>query len=123
MNEYKISNAIAQIIKILDRANKYIDETEPWILGKDENSKERLCTVLYNLLEAIRISGILLSPIIPDTSAKIFSQINICADTDMTGYETAFEFGGLKSGIKLNKAEPIFMRLDENKILAELENT
>jgi len=117
MNEYKISEAIDEIIAILNRANKYIDETEPWKLSKDENKKERLEAVLYNLLESIRIAGILLSPIIPETSEKIFAQIN----TDVTGYETAFEFGGLKSGIKLNKAEPIFMRLDEAKILAELE--
>ncbi|MCL2772021.1 MAG: methionine--tRNA ligase [Oscillospiraceae bacterium] len=116
MNDYNIFYAIPQIIAILDRANKYIDETEPWILGKDDNKKERLGTVLYNLLESIRIAGILLSPIIPDTSAKIFAQIN----SDVTDYETAFEFGGLKSGVKASKAEPIFMRLDENKILAEI---
>jgi len=117
MNEYKISEAIGEILAILYRANKYIDETEPWILAKDENKKDRLGTVLYNLLESIRISGILLSPIMPETSAKIFAQIN----TDVTEYETAFEFGGLKSGIKVNKAEAIFMRLDEKKTLAELE--
>ena len=116
MNEYKTSEAIDEIKAILFRANKYIDETEPWILGKDETKKDRLATVLYNLLESIRIAGILLSPIIPDASAKIFSQIN----TDITDYETVFEFGGLKSRIKLNKAEPIFMRADENKIIAEL---
>ena len=117
MNEYKISEAIDNIREILYRANKYIDETEPWVLAKDETKKDRLGTVLYNLLESIRIAGILLSPIIPEASAKIFSQIN----TDVTDYETAFEFGGLKSNIKVNKAEPIFMRLDEKKILAEIK--
>jgi len=118
MNEYKISDAIDEIIAILHRANKYIDETEPWILIKDENKKDRLGTVLYNLLESIRIAGILLNPITPETSVKIFAQVN----TGVTEYETAFEFGGLKSGVKVNKAEPIFMRLDENKILAELRS-
>jgi len=117
MNEYKIAEAIDEILEILYRANKYIDETEPWILGKDEAKTDRLGTVLYNLLESIRIAGILLSPIIPETSAKIFAQIN----TDVTGYDTAFEFGGLKSGVKVNKGEPVFMRVDENKMLAELE--
>jgi methionyl-tRNA synthetase len=116
MNEYKISDAISEIIDILHRANKYIDETEPWILAKD-NDKIRLGAVLYNLLESIRIAGVLLNPIIPETASKIFAQIN----TDVIDYETAFEFGGLKSGVKVNKAEPIFMRLDENKILAEIE--
>jgi len=116
MNEYKVSDAIDATRAILFRANKYIDETEPWVLAKDENKKERLGTVLYNLLETIRIAGILLSPIIPETSEKIFAQIN----TNVTGYETAFEFGGLKAEIKVNKAEPIFMRLDEKKILEEL---
>ena len=118
MNEYRIAEAIDEILEILYRANKYIDETEPWILSKDEDKKDRLGTVLYNLLESIRIAGILLSPIIPETSTKIFTQIN----TDVTGYETAFEFGSLKSGVKINKAEPIFMRLDEKKILAEIAN-
>lgn len=113
MNEYKIAEAIDEILEILYRANKYIDETEPW----KENNKVRLGTVLYNLLESIRIAGILLSPIIPVTSAKIFAQIN----TEVTGYETVFEFGGLTPGVKVNKAEPVFMRVDENKILAELE--
>jgi len=117
MNEYRISETINDILAILHRANKYIDETEPWVLGKDENKKDRLGTVLYNLLESIRIAGILLNPIIPESAAKIFAQIN----TDVTGYETAFEFGGLKAGDKVNKAEPIFMRVDENKMLAEFE--
>ena len=117
MNEYRTADAVGEILAVLYRANKYIDETEPWVLGKDETKKERLSEVLYNLLESIRIAGILLSPIIPETSRKIFAQIN----TDVTDYETAFEFGGLKPGIGVNKAAPIFMRIDEKKILSELE--
>jgi methionyl-tRNA synthetase len=119
MNEYKISDAIGEILAILYRANKYIDETEPWALAKDENDKnkrKRLGAVLYNLLESIRIAGILLTPVIPGTCEKIFAQIN----TDITGYETAFEFGGLRPGGSVNKAEPVFMRIDEKKMLAEL---
>ena len=119
MNEYKIAEAIGEILTILYRANKYIDETEPWVLAKDEAKKERLGTVLYNLLESVRIAGVLLSPIMPETSARIFSQIDADAKIE-TSYESAFVFGGLKPGSKLNKAEPIFMRLDEKKILAEL---
>ena len=118
MNEYRIAEAIDEIKEILYRANKYIDETEPWVLAKDETTKERLGTVLYNLLESIRIAGILLKPIIPESCEKIFSQVN----TDVTEYETVFEFGGLKSGGNVNKSEPIFMRLDEKKVLAEFEN-
>ena len=107
MNEYKTAEAISEILAILYRANKYIDETEPWIMGKDEGKKGRLGTVLYNLLESLRIAGILLSPIIPETSAKIFSQIS----ADVTSYESAFVFGELKPDAKLSPAEPIFMRI------------
>lgn len=117
MNEYKTAEAIGKITNILYRANKYIDETEPWILAKDENNKARLGTVLYNLLESIRISAILLSPVIPETSEKIFTQIH----TDVKDYESAFLFGGLKSGVKVGKSEILFARLDEAKIIEELE--
>ena len=117
MEEYKTAEAISEILALLYRANKYIDETEPWVLAKDDAKKDRLGTVLYNLLESVRIAGILLSPIIPETSAKIFSQIA----ADDKSHESAFVFGGLKPGAGQNRAEPIFMRLDEKKILAELE--
>jgi methionyl-tRNA synthetase len=116
MHEYKTAEAIAQILALLYRANKYIDETEPWALSKDESKKDRLAAVLYNLLESIRIAGILLSPIMPETSAKIFSQIS----ADAANFEGAFVFGETKQGTKLNKAEPIFMRLDEKAILSQL---
>lgn len=70
MNELKVNEAIEEIIDVLRKCNKYIDETTPWVLAKDENKKERLATVLYNLLESIRICAILLSPFIPSTSKK-----------------------------------------------------
>ena len=117
MDEYKTADAISKIVNILYRANKYIDETEPWILAKDESNKARLGSVLYNLLESIRIAGILLSPVMPETCEKIFAQINC----DIKEYESAFIFGGLKSGVKLGKSEILFARLDEVKVLEELE--
>ena len=113
MDEYRVAEAIGEILAVLSRANKYIDETEPWVLAKDEGKKGRLGTVLYNLLESVRISGVMLSPITPETSAKIFSQIS----ADVTDFESAFSFGGLRPGTVLNRAEPIFMRLDEKKVL------
>ena len=118
MNEYKTAEAIGKVVNILYRANKYIDETEPWILAKDEDKKARLGTVLYNLLESIRIAGILLSPVMPETCGRIFTQINCGAQE----YESAFIFGGLKSSVKLGKSEILFARLDEAEILAEIES-
>ena len=117
MNEYKAADAIGRTVNILYRANKYIDETEPWILAKDDGKKARLGSVLYNLLESIRIAAILLSPVMPDTCGKIFAQIN----SDVKDYESAFIFGGLKSGAKVRKSEILFARLNEAEILAELE--
>ena len=117
MEEYKTAEAITEILALLYRANKYIDETEPWILAKDSAEKDRLGTVLYNLLESVRIAGVLLSPIIPETSAKIFSQLAASEKR----HDSAFVFGGLKPGVRLNRAEPIFMRLDEKKILKECQ--
>jgi len=117
MNEYRAADAVGKIVDILYRANKYIDETEPWVLTKDETKKARLGTVLYNLLESIRIAAILLSPVMPETCDKIFAQIN----SDMREYESAFIFGGLQSGVNVGKSEILFARLDEVKILEELE--
>ena len=119
MNEYKTAEAVGRIVNILYRANKYIDETEPWILAKDETKKARLGTVLYNILESIRIAAVLLLPVMPETCEKIFGQLN----TGQTDYESAFIFGGLESGTKLGKSEILFARLDEAEILKELENT
>ena len=76
MNDLKVSEAIDEVFEIFRRCNKYIDETTPWILGKDENKKDRLKTVLYNLLESIRIGAVLLSPFLPETSEEIFKQFS-----------------------------------------------
>ena len=108
MNGLEVSKAITSIFDVLRDCNKYIDETMPWVLAKDENKKDRLNTVLYNLIECIRISTILLQAFIPDTCSKIFNQIN----TDNTSYESINNFGGYKSGTKVNKAEVLFQRIE-----------
>ena len=108
MNELKVNEAIEEIIDVLRKCNKYIDETTPWVLAKDENKKERLATVLYNLLESIRICAILLSPFIPSTSKKILDQLN----TKNTSYESISEFGMLEKQLKLNKPEILFNRIE-----------
>ncbi len=107
MDEYKISEALDEIFELLRRSNKYIDETCPWVLAKDENKADRLKTVLYNLLESIRISAILLKPFIPETSERIFKMLN----TKNTGFDT-LSFGKLENNIVLNEAEILFNRID-----------
>lgn len=108
MNELHISDALDLIFDLLRRCNKYIDDTTPWILAKDESKKGRLSTVLYNLLECIRISAVLLQPFIPTTCEKIFYQLN----TDVKSYESCKTFGGLKLDTVLNNPEPLFARID-----------
>ncbi len=107
MNEYKISEALDDIFELLRRSNKYIDETCPWVLAKDETKADRLKTVLYNLLESIRISAVLLQPFMNETSEKIFKMLN----TKNTSFDT-LEFGNLETNITLNEAEILFNRID-----------
>lgn len=118
MEEYAFQNALAEIMKLTSRANKYIDETTPWNLAKDEGSRGRLAVVLYNLLETIRIAAILLSPFMPTATEKIFAQIG--ADKESQGYESAGTFGGLSKAVSVCKGEMIFPRLDAEKELEEL---
>ena len=108
MNELHISEALDAIFDVLRKCNKYIDDTTPWILAKDESKKDRLSTVLYNLLESIRICAVLLQPFIPGTSEKIFKQLN----TEVNSYESCKSFGGLVVGSELNNPEPLFARID-----------
>ncbi len=110
MDELKVPEAIDAIMEIFRRCNKYIDETTPWLLAKDESRHDELKTVIYNLLESIRIGAILLRPFLPDTSEEIFRQLN----TQKTSLESVKEFGGLSLGTVLNDPEPIFKRI-ENK--------
>ena len=107
MNALKVNEALEDIFELLKRSNKYIDETTPWVLAKDESKKERLQTVLYNLLESIRISAILLRAFIPSTSDKIFKMLN----TKNIEFDT-LEFGNLETDITLNEAEILFNRIE-----------
>ncbi len=117
MDTFHIADASDAIFALLRRANKYIDETAPWVLAKDEAAKPRLGTVLYNLLEVIRISAVLLEPFMPTTSAAILDQLA----ADARSLDSVNEFGGLKSGTAVAEAKPLFARIDEAKMLAEIE--
>lgn len=118
MDKTQINNALAEIFKIVSRANKYIDETAPWVLGKDENKKARLATVLYNLLETIRIVSTLLSNFMPTTMPKVWEQIG-AAESDIT-YENAGKFGVLPADVTVHRGEIIFPRIDVDKEIEEL---
>ncbi len=115
MKEYRIADAIDEIFEIFKRSNKYIDETLPWILAK-EGKEERLATVLYNLLESIRIGAILLQPFLPETSDAIFKQLN----TENRFIESINDFNGLDIGIILNDPTPLFIRIDKESKMKEM---
>ena len=115
--EYRVSDTLDAIFALAKRCNKYIDETTPWALAKDESKKARLGTVLYNLLESIRFTAVLLSPFLPDTADKIFAQLN----TDIKDYDSLSEFGALKAGTQVGKAEPIFARIDSKEMFEKIE--
>jgi methionyl-tRNA synthetase len=119
MNEYRVAEALEEVIALLKRSNKYIDETQPWVLAKDETGKARLATVLYNLLESIRIASVLLLPFIPDTAVEIQRQLN----ASKTDWESIQSFNGTVAGNKVNDAKPLFARIDEAKKLAEINAT
>ena len=114
---YHVADAVDTVLGIAKRANKYIDETEPWVLAKDPEKKERLGTVLYNLLEAIRYLAILLSPFTPETTDAIFAQTNMNAKD----YDSLAEFGALEPGITVGKAEPLFARIDKDEMYEKIE--
>mgnify|MGYP002513856991 FL=1 len=117
LDTYKVSDALSKIFDLAKRCNKYIDETMPWALAKDEEKKARLGTVLYNLLEGIRFIAVLLEPFMPETSVKILEQIG----TDVNTLDSLAEFGAVKAGDKVGVATPLFSRLDMEKTLAEIE--
>lgn len=118
INETQLNNALAEIFKVISRANKYIDETTPWILGKDESKKARLASVLYNLLEAIRISTTLLSCFMPSTMPKVWEQIG--ADEALITYENAAKFEVLPQNVTVSKGPALFPRIDFDKEIEEL---
>ena len=113
INETQLNNALAEIFKVISRANKYIDETTPWILGKDESKKARLATVLYNLLEAIRVSTTLLSCFMPSTMPEVWKQIG--ADESLITYENAGKIGVLPLDVTVKKGAPLFPRIYVDK--------
>ena len=118
VDETQINNALAEIFKVVSRANKYIDETAPWVLGKDESKKARLASVLYNLLDTIRIVSTLLSPFMPSTMPKVWEQIG--ADDSTVSYENAGKFGVLPADVTVHRGEIIFPRIDVDKEIDEL---
>lgn len=114
----QLNNALAEIFKVISRANKYIDETTPWVLGKDESKKARLATVLYNLLEAIRLSTTLLSCFMPTTMPKVWEQIG--ASKNLITYENAGKYGVLPADVTVKKGPALFPRIDVEKEIDEL---
>ena len=118
MDNTTLNIALAEIFKIISRANKYIDETAPWVLAKDEANKPRLAAVLYNLLEAIRISTSLLSAFMPTTMPKVWEQIGASADD--VSYENAAKFGVLPADVTVHRGEVLFPRIDVDKEISEL---
>ncbi|MCR5647104.1 MAG: methionine--tRNA ligase [Acholeplasmatales bacterium] len=115
MDQFKVADALEEVQKALRAANKYIDETAPWVLAKDENRREELKTVLYNLLESIRISSILLEPAMPVTSSKVYTALNT---SKINLSDTKF---GSEKSYKVSPCEILFKRLDVNEIMAQVE--
>ena len=120
MDEYKIADALEHIFTMLRRANKYIDETTPWVLAKDPAMKARLDTVLYNLLETIRWGAVMLQPIIPESAEEVLARLG----TDACGFDTLGsldKFGGMKAGGSTGESKVLFARIDEKAMLEELQ--
>ncbi|MBR3363495.1 MAG: methionine--tRNA ligase subunit beta, partial [Solobacterium sp.] len=118
MDDLRVADAIQDILDLFSRCNKYIDETMPWALAKDPEKIGRLATVLYNLLESVRVGAILLKPYLPDTAEKILRSLN----TEYTDRDSLDVFGYLESGIQVvEKPEILFQRLNEKEIMAQVE--
>ena len=118
MDELRVADAIQDILDLFSRCNKYIDETTPWALAKDSEKIERLATVLYNLLESVRIAAVLMESFFPETSKKILDDLN----TQQRDFETISEFGKLETGIHVaEKPEILFARIDEKAIQSKIE--
>ena len=119
MDAFQPHLALEEVFRLIQRANKYIDETMPWALAKDEAKKARLASVMYNLLEALRVSLILLTPFIPESCEKAFAQIG--ADESCRTWDSALVYGALPCDAEVHKGETLFPRIDANKMLEELE--
>ena len=118
MESYAFQNALIDIFKLISRTNKYIDETAPWVLAKDEANLPRLAAVLYNLCEVLRVAAVLLTPFLPNTTPKMAQQLGLTAES--MRFETLGQFGGLPEPFTVHKGEALFPRIDAAKELAEL---
>ena len=118
MEDLHVADAMDAVWDLIRRSNKYIDETMPWALAKDENGHERLKAVLYNLVESIRYIAVMLKPFMPETSEKIAQQTNCGSLT----WESLENFGAVADGTRVGTATPLFARIDEAKKLEELKN-
>ena len=119
MEKFQMQNALAEVFRVISRANKYIDETAPWVLAKDETKKPRLARVLYNLLETLRVCGTLLRPFMPESMEKLAAQIG--APEAAMSWEAAAQYGVLPAAASVTKGENLFPRIDMEKELAALE--
>ncbi len=119
MEKFQMQNALAEVFRVISRANKYIDETAPWVLAKDETKKPRLARVLYNLVETLRVCGTLLTPFMPESMAKFAAQIG--ADESAMSWENAGKYGVLPAEVSVTKGENLFPRIDMEKELKALE--
>ncbi|ABP65833.1 methionyl-tRNA synthetase [Caldicellulosiruptor saccharolyticus DSM 8903] len=123
LDELQFSNALIEIWKLIARANKYIDETMPWVLGRDKSKHPRLKTVLYNLAEVLRIVAILIEPFMPQTTPKMLAQLGISKDEnpDITSWESAATFGLIRDGTKVKRDQPLFPRIVDEKEEQEVQ--
>ena len=119
MDAFQLHVGLEEVFKLIQRGNKYIDETAPWVLARDESKKARLATVMYNLLEALRVALVLLTPFIPESCEKAFAQIG--ADADARSWDKAGDYGVLPATVTVHKGETLFPRIDAAKMLTELE--
>ena len=119
MDAFQLHLALEETFKLIQRANKYIDESTPWVLARDESKRARLATIMYNLLEALRVSLIMLKPFIPASCEKAFAQIG--ADENSTAWENVCVYGALPATVSVHKGETLFPRIDMAKALEELE--
>ena len=119
MDAFQLHVGLEEVFKLIQRANKYIDETAPWVLARDESKKARLATVMYNLLEALRVALVMLTPFMPESCEKAFAQIG--AEGEARSWDKAGEYGVLPATVRVHKGETLFPRTDAAKMLVELE--
>ena len=119
MDQTQLNNALAEIFKVVSRANKYIDETTPWTLAKDPEQKGRLGEVLYNLAEVLRFVAVALSPFLPDTAQSIFDKLGLGKVPD--DFDSLVRFGGLEEGTPVTKGKNLFDRINIDEELKKLE--